>query len=111
MNNIRKNIKNIAVATLVGASFAGCSLDLLPLNEVVLENFWTDKNDVASVVASCYEGMASSGYVTDLIVWGENRSDNIVAGPQADGALWPPGRTGRICCCHHPVILDWRIKL
>lgn len=87
MNNIRKNIKNIAVATLVGASFAGCSLDLLPLNEVVLENFWTDKNDVASVVASCYEGMASSGYVTDLIVWGENRSDNIVAGPQADGAL------------------------
>ena len=87
MNNIKKNIKNIAVATLVGASFAGCSLDLLPLNEVVLENFWTDKNDVASVVASCYEGMASSGYVTDLIVWGENRSDNIVSGPQADGAL------------------------
>lgn len=87
MKNIKNKIKNIAVATLIGASFASCDINLLPLNEVVLENFWTDKNDVESVVASCYEGMAGSSYITNMIVWGENRSDNIVAGPDADGAL------------------------
>lgn len=57
-----------------------CSLDLIPLNEVVLENFWTDKNDVESVVASCYQAMREGSYISNMIVWGEGRSDNTDIG-------------------------------
>lgn len=87
MKNIKNQIKFIAAAALVGASVSSCSLDLLPLNEVVLENYWTDKSDVESVVASCYVGMMENGYVRSMIVWGEDRSDNITAGPDVPSTL------------------------
>lgn len=79
-----KKIKNILYATAaylaVGMGFTSCDIDLLPLNEVVYENFWTNKNDVESVVAACYTSMLSRSYVERLIVWGEDRSDNVAAG-------------------------------
>ena len=50
------------------------------MNEVVLENFWTDRNDVTSVVNSCYESLGSSKSVERMGVWGELRSDNLKAG-------------------------------
>lgn len=87
MKNIKNNIKFIAAAALVGATVSGCSLDMLPLNDVVLENYWTNKDDVESVVTSCYRGMQENGYVSDMIVWGETRSDNIAAGPDVPSAL------------------------
>lgn len=87
MKNIISKIKFIAAAALVGTSVSSCSLDLLPLNEVVLENYWTNKSDVESVVASCYLGMTENGYVSSMIVWGENRSDNITAGPNVPATL------------------------
>ena len=87
MKNIISKIKFIAAAALVGTSVSSCSLDLLPLNEVVLENYWTNKSDVESVVASCYLGMTENGYVSSMIVWGENRSDNITAGPDVPATL------------------------
>jgi len=63
-----------------GFGFSSCDIDMLPLNEVVLENFWTNKDDVESVVASCYVGMKSDDYIERLIIWGEDRSDNVVEG-------------------------------
>lgn len=57
---------------------------MLPLNDVVLENYWTNKEDVQSVVNSCYAGLMENGYITNLIVWGETRSDNVLAGPDID---------------------------
>lgn len=65
----------------------GCSLDMLPLNDVVLENYWTNKSDVESVVTSCYKSVQASDYVSSLIVWGEDRSDNIIAGPNVPANL------------------------
>lgn len=69
----------LAVGTL---SFAGCSdfLSLKPLNEIVLENYWTEKADVEDVVMSCYEGLESSDCITRMSVWGEMRSDNMTSG-------------------------------
>ena len=60
----------------------GCSdfLDILPMNEVVLENYWTEKNDVVSVVNSCYETLESGDCITRMGVWGELRSDNLRMG-------------------------------
>ena len=46
------NYKNIICATVMAIGLSGCSdfLDILPTNEVVLENFWTEKADVTSVL-------------------------------------------------------------
>lgn len=77
MKNIKKTIKFMAAAAFLGATVSSCSMDLLPLNEVVLENFYTNKDDVQSLVNSCYLGMQENGYVRNLIIWGEVRSDNV----------------------------------
>lgn len=80
-----KKIKNIIMSTAVfaaaGMSVSSCDIDLLPLNEVVYENFWTNKEDVESVVTSCYSSFLSPDYMTRLITWGELRSDNVSQGP------------------------------
>ena len=80
MKNIKNKIFSAATCVAVGFGFTSCNIDLLPLNEVVYENFWTNKDDVESVVASCYLGMQSEGYVKNIIVWGEGRSDNVQIG-------------------------------
>ena len=63
-------------------TFTSCSdfLDILPLDKVVLENYWTKKEDVTAVVNSCYEALQSADNINRMGVWGELRSDNIVAG-------------------------------
>ena len=55
-------------------------LDLLPQNQVVLENYWTQKNDVTSVLMSCYESLQSEDCITRMGLWGEVRSDNMKLG-------------------------------
>lgn len=87
MNKINQTIKAIVAAGVVGMGVCACSLDLLPLNEVVLENYWTNKADVESVVTSCYSAMQDGGYVSQLIVWGETRSDNVEETSQTNEAL------------------------
>lgn len=87
MKNIKNKIKFIAAATMLGATVSSCSLDMLPLNDVVLENFWRDKADVESVTTSCYTALQEgkddvSQYVNNMIVWGECRSDNTETGTQ-----------------------------
>ena len=77
MKNI---IKSVGMAALVGVAVTACDLEMLPLNEVVLESYWKDKNDVENVLRSCYVGMQEGGWVTKAIVWGEVRSDNISVG-------------------------------
>lgn len=65
---------------------AGCCmscndfLDILPMNDVVLENFWTEKADVTSVLTGCYESMETSDCLTRMAMWGEIRSDNLIQG-------------------------------
>ena len=55
-------------------------LDVLPLNDVVLENYWTKESDVTSVLMGCYESMQSGDCVTRMGLWGEVRSDNMKMG-------------------------------
>ena len=87
MKNIKNNIKLFAAVAATAMGVSSCSLDMLPLNDVVLENFWTDKTDVESVVASCYYGMREGAYISNMIVWGEGRSDNVDVGADIPAAL------------------------
>lgn len=72
-----------AAFAAVGLGFSSCSMDMLPLNEIVLENYWTEKKDVESVVRSCYNAMTDKAYIQSLLVWGEDRSDNVKQGDKS----------------------------
>jgi hypothetical protein len=77
-----KKLKYIVCSFFIATVLTGCEdfFDTLPMNEVVLENFWTDKNDVTSVVNSCYESLESEDCMVRMGVWGELRSDNLKGG-------------------------------
>lgn len=77
-----KKFKSILCLALAGLSMSSCKdfLTLMPLNEIVLENFWTDKSDVESVLLGAYSALEKSDCVVRMSIWGEMRSDNIVAG-------------------------------
>lgn len=83
MKNIKNKIKVLGLAAFAGLAVTSCDLEMLPLNEVVLENYWTNKSDVESVVISCYTGMANTDFISKLIIWSELRSDNVQAGTRA----------------------------
>lgn len=80
MKKIKNRILSTVALVVAGFGLSSCDIDLLPLNEVVYENFWTNKDDVESVVTACYGAFQSSDVVTRMIVWGEDRSDNVQAG-------------------------------
>lgn len=68
------------ISLLAGLSIGtSCNdfLDLQPLNEIVAENYWTEKADVQSVINSCYAGLEAPEAIQRMFVWGEMRSDNI----------------------------------
>ena len=77
-----KRTLTILSAALLLTGFTSCSkyLDTLPLNDVVLENYWTEKKDVESVLNSCYESLENRESILRMAVWGELRSENIIAG-------------------------------
>lgn len=79
-------IKTIGLAACTSLTLASCDVELLPLDTVILENYWTNKDDVESVVNSCYVGLLSGDVVNRMIVWGEVRSDNITEGQQISSA-------------------------
>lgn len=56
----------------------------MPLNDVVLENFWTNEADVESVLRSAYAALETSDCLTRMSAWGEWRSDNIMYGSDND---------------------------
>jgi hypothetical protein len=75
-------VRNIACVLCATFAFTACDgfLEILPMNEVVLENYWTEKNDVVSVLNSCYETLETEDCLVRMGVWGELRSDNLKIG-------------------------------
>lgn len=75
-------IFSAAAAVLLTGVTTSCSdyLDVKPLNDVVRENYWTEKKDVTSVLNSCYESLENRESILRMEVWGEVRSENIVMG-------------------------------
>ena len=75
-------IFSAAAAMVLAGVTTSCGdyLDVKPLNDVVLENYWTEKKDVISVMNSCYESLENKESILRMEVWGELRSENIVAG-------------------------------
>ena len=79
-------IMSIGLATFSCLALVSCDVEVLPLNQIIAQNYWTSKKDVESVVFSCYTGLQSSDVVSRMVVWGEVRSDNIKEGQQISQA-------------------------
>jgi hypothetical protein len=79
---MKKIIYNILSAACLAFPLASCSdfLEIKPQNEIVLEDFWNEKADVDNMVAGCYSGLESDAAVRRMMMWGEFRSDNTMAG-------------------------------
>ena len=82
---IKRTVKLMMYSSLIILHYSllvSCSdfLDILPMNDVVLENYWTEKADVTSVMNGCYETLGHSDALTRMMVWGELRSDNLRQG-------------------------------
>ena len=80
--NIIRTIRTATMAVAVSTAAVSCDdfLSIEPLNDIVLEKFWTNEADVSSVMNSCYSQLESSDCIQRMIVWGELRSDNMIAG-------------------------------
>lgn len=72
----------IAASVLMFFGLQGCTdwLDLRPENEIVLENYWQTESQASAVLAGGYRGLIRDACIERMMVWGELRSDNIVAG-------------------------------
>ena len=82
IKNIKHYLLGLGLGCGIVATTVSCSdfLDIQPLNDVVLENYWTKKSDVTSVLMGCYESLHSEDCVTRMGLWGEVRSDNMLPG-------------------------------
>ena len=61
---------------------SSCSdfLEIKSQSEIVLEDFWNEKADVDNIVAGCYSALQGDGVMRRMMVWGEFRSENVMAG-------------------------------
>ena len=80
--SIKQHIIAYSFCGVAATALVSCNdfLDIKPMNDVVLENYWTAKADVNSVVNSCYEALEHNDALTRMGIWGELRSDNLVKG-------------------------------
>ncbi len=87
--HINKNLARLFSAAVLASSLTACGdfLSIIPLNDVVLENYWTEEADVTSVVNSCYAQLCSGDCLKRMLVWGEMRSDNLTTGSGASQDL------------------------
>ncbi len=79
---MKKIIRNTLLSITVAFGFGSCNdfFNILPLNDIVLEGFYTEENDITSVLNSCYAGLESADCISRMAVWGEIRSDNVSPG-------------------------------
>ena len=86
INNIKYSVA--ALCTLVCMSSCEDFLSIVPLNDIVLENFWENESEVNTVVTSCYSGIADGNFLKQAMMWGELRSDNVTKGLINDKVIY-----------------------
>lgn len=80
ISNIRKNtLILLSLATIGSGTLTSCGdfLEIESLEEITLERFWNEKNDVEQIIAGCYSQMQSYGMVSRMLIWGDFRAENI----------------------------------
>lgn len=81
---MKKIYPAVLAALTMGMTSCSDFLDLIPLNDIVAENYWTEKADLQSVLYGCYSQFESEDCMQRMFIWGELRSDNVVANTSAN---------------------------
>lgn len=79
MKTLHRKIKSLLVSILLIFSFSACSdwLELLPNDEMILEDYWKNAQQVEAAVIGCYRAMLEGDCMERMIIWGELRGDNV----------------------------------
>lgn len=79
---MKKAIYNLICAVGLAGGLASCSdfLEIEPQDKILEDNFWSEKTDVMSAVAGCYDALQSEQVIRRMMIWGEFRSDNVTSG-------------------------------
>lgn len=89
---IYNKVKGIALMSFTAFVFSSCSdfLEIKPQSEIILEDFWNEKADVDNIVSGCYAALEADPIIRRMIIWGECRADNVMAGLDSnkDGDLF-----------------------
>ena len=66
---------------MVLATLFSCSdyLELEPRDNLIQQEFWQSKEQVASAVAGCYASMNQTAFTDRVLLWGELRSEMLVS--------------------------------
>lgn len=83
---MKNKIKHLIVATLLLTGFSNCSdwLEVLPENQMILEQYWLTESDAQGVMAACYRGLIQNDITYRMLIWGEMRSDNVIKASNND---------------------------
>lgn len=75
-------IKYMLGAVLICLSLTSCGdfLEIEPKTFVSEDNFWNEKTDIDQMMTGVYVKMQSDPFIRRCIMWGETRSDNVIAG-------------------------------
>ena len=72
-----KKFFSMIIGTMLLASCM--DMELLPNDKTVEEDFWQSKSDVSQMVNGAYNQFAKADVVKRLIIWGDFRSDEMIA--------------------------------
>lgn len=54
-------------------------LDVKPESELILDKYWQTESQAQEVVIACYRKLSETNNIRRMMVWGELRSDNLMA--------------------------------
>ena len=86
INSFNRAIVRPLIFMLTGLMLlSSCSdfLDVEPSDIIIGRKYWKEKSDVDNVVAGCYSGLQKQECIERMMIWGEFRSENIMAGTNA----------------------------
>jgi len=77
---MKNKFKILIVATLLLTGASSCSnwLEVLPENQMILEQYWKTESDAQAVMSACYRGLIENDVTYRMLIWGEMRSDNVI---------------------------------
>ena len=68
-----------AICIVCGITSCSDFLEIKPQNEILFEDFWSEKADVENVVTGCYSALSDDGVRRRMMIWGEARTENVMA--------------------------------
>ena len=79
MKTMKLKIKSLLISMILIFGFTACAdwLELLPNDEMILEDYWKNAQQVDAAVIGCYRAIISGDCIERMIVWGELRGDNV----------------------------------